>query len=205
LAGEDPFAFVHPLVRRSVYDDLSLADRDAAHAAAAILLRAAAASNEAVGAHLSAVRPAGSPETVAELRAAATDAMARAAPDAAVRWLRRALAEEAAEPPREVLLYELAIVEVAGRQPAAIDHLTEALDLASDPVLRARIAVPLMHMLAAGGQWERGVAVLTAAIDELGDRDAELSVELVTFRAVLCGFDPRLPCRFVGEPGGRAG
>ena len=41
--------------------------------------------------------------------------MRRAAPEAAARWLERALAEDAAEPPRAVLLHELGRVEA--RQP----------------------------------------------------------------------------------------
>src|SRR4051812_29500134 len=40
LSGDDPFTFVHPLVRRSVYAQLSLDDLDDAHATAARLLAA---------------------------------------------------------------------------------------------------------------------------------------------------------------------
>ncbi len=54
LVGEDPFGFVHPLVRRSVYDTLTAAERDAAHARAAELLGAAGAPVQARAYHLGA-------------------------------------------------------------------------------------------------------------------------------------------------------
>src|ERR1700722_7119879 len=60
LAAEDPFEFVHPLLRRSVYDGLSVTERDAAHRAAAELLRAGGAPVAGVAAHLAATRPSGS-------------------------------------------------------------------------------------------------------------------------------------------------
>ena len=191
LAGEDPFAFVHPLVRRSVYDALSVAERDGAHTAAARRLSARGASPEAVAAHVAAVRPAGSAAAVATLREAAREAMARAAPEAAVRWLHRAMEEGAAEPPPAVLLHELGEVELFSRAPEAIGHLEAALELATEPVRRARITLDLAEILVASGQWERGVGGATAALDELGDAAPEMALELEAFVAVSRAFDPR--------------
>lgn len=196
LEREDPFAFVHPLVRRSVYDSLPVTERDAAHRAAAAQLRAAGGSAEAVAAHLAAMRPAGSASLAAALREAAREATARAAPEAAIGWLRRALDEDAAEPPRAVLLHELGRVELFGRDAAAIGHLQQARELAADPVLRARVALDLAEILVAAGQWEAGVASATGALDELGDRDPDLAVELETFWAVSRAFDPQQVAAF---------
>ena len=158
LAGEDPFAFVHPLVRRSVYDALSVSERDSAHRAAADRLRARARSHEEVAAHLAAVRPARSPTVVKALRDAAREAMARAAPEAAIRWLTRALEEGAPVPSHAVLLHELGRVELLGRDPRAIEHLQAALELAEDPVLRPRRARPGrdLHRRGALGGGRRG-------------------------------------------------
>jgi ATP/maltotriose-dependent transcriptional regulator MalT len=122
--------------------------------------------------------------------------MARAAPEAAIGWLRRALAEAAPEPPRAVLLHELGQVEAFGRDPAAIGHLQQALELAPEPVLRARVARDLYDMLVATGQWDAAVRVTSAALDELGDRDPELAVDLEVNRATARAYDPRLVADF---------
>ncbi len=192
LSTEDPFAFVHPVVRRSVYDELSITERNAAHAAAARLLRASGAAPEAIAAHLSVLPAARSGEVATTLLEAAEDALARAAPEAAIHRLRRALEEEAPEPPRANLLFELGRAEMLIGDAAAVGHLQEAMELAEQPGLRTRSAVTLTQLLCAAGQWENGVAILAAAKNQLGERDPELIVELEAFRAVIMAYDPRL-------------
>ncbi len=192
LADEDPFAFVHPLVRRSVYDALSVTERDDAHAMAAQLLRGSGAPVEAIAAHLAAVRPNASEAAAATLARAADAALSRAAPEAAIRWLHRALAERAPEPPRAALLFAAGKVEMVLRDPAAIGHLQEALELASEPVLRAEIVVVLGELLMALGQWESGSKLMAQAVDEAVGRDPQLIVELETIRALTAAYDPRL-------------
>jgi DNA-binding CsgD family transcriptional regulator len=192
LARVDPAAFVHPLVRRSVYETLSVTERDAAHRAAAVRLRQAGATPELIAAHLAAVRPARQPGVTAALREAACGAMRRAAPETAMRWLERALREAAPEPSRAVLLRELGSIELACRSPAAITHLREALDLTPDPVQRGRIALGLAEIQAAAGQWQAALAAVTDALARLGDRDPGLITDLETLRAVIQASDPRL-------------
>ena len=84
LRAEDPFEFVHPLVRRSVYDSLT-GDRARRLARGG---RAPAARRgrdaDVVASQLTAMRPAGSAEIVDQLREAAGEAMAKGAPDAAI-------------------------------------------------------------------------------------------------------------------------
>jgi DNA-binding CsgD family transcriptional regulator len=196
LARVDPVAFVHPLVRRSVYETLSVTERDAAHRAAAHHLREAGASPEAVAGHLAAVRPAGQRHVTARLREAAREAIRHAAPETAIRWLERALEEAAPHPPRAVLLHELGGVELAIRAPAAIAHLQEALEQTTDPVPRARIALELAEILGAAGQWKECVTTIADALGGLGDRDPSLAVDLETFRAVIRAYDPRLVAAF---------
>ena len=192
LAGADPVAFVHPLVRRSLYDALSVAERDAAHRAAAQRLQAAGGSAEGIAAHLAAVRPAANSDVSQALHDAADAAMRRAAPEAASRWLERALAEEAVEPPRAVLLHELGRVELANRDPTAIAHLQEALELVTEPIARGRIALDLSEILVAAGRWESGLDVISDALVRLGESDYNVAVDLETFRAVIRAYDPRL-------------
>ena len=192
LAQVDPAVFVHPLVRRSVYETLSVTERDAAHAAAARRLRDTGASPEAVAAHLAAVRPVGQAHVVASLREAARDAMRHAAPETAIRWLERALDEAAPRPPRGELLHELGGVEVAIRSPAAIGHLQEALELTAEPGPRARISFELTEILVAAGQNETAMAAVSGALARPGDLDPGLAADLEAARAGLQAYDPRL-------------
>jgi AAA ATPase domain len=185
LGREDPFAFAHPLVRHSVYAALTVAERDAAHAQAARVLGQSGAPPGMVAMHLSALRPSGSEEVASGLRAAAHDAAARGAPDAAAAALRRAVEEGAAEPPRAELLSELGEIEVLARDVSALDHLTEAVRLASDPAVHARAAERLAWILAGLGRWEELVALLTDAMNGLGEREPELRLDLEAMRAVI--------------------
>jgi DNA-binding CsgD family transcriptional regulator len=192
LAWVDPVAFVHPLVHRSLYDTLSVAERDAAHRAAALRLQQSGASAESVAAHLALVRPAASPEVARALWEAAAEARSRAAPEAASRWLERALAESAAEPAQAALLHELGRVELAARDPAAIPHLEAALGLVTEPVARGHIALDLAEILAAAGRPESALTVMADALTRLGQSRDEVAVDLETFRAVILAFDSRL-------------
>jgi DNA-binding CsgD family transcriptional regulator len=197
LAQVDPATFVHPLVRRSVYETLSVTERDAAHAAAARRLRETGASPEAVAAHLAAVRPAGQEQVATALREAARDARRHAAPETAIRWLERALTEAAPRPSRGELLHELGGMEIGVRSPAAaIGHLREALDLVADPGQRARIALDLTEILIAAGQYEASLAVLTGALARSDDLDPALAVDLETYRAIIWAYDPLLVAEF---------
>ncbi len=191
LACADPFSFVHPLVRRSLYDGLSVVERDVAHTAAATRLEESGQAREAVAAHLAATRPARSPRVAATLAGAAADAVARAAPESAVQLLRRALDEAAPMPSRPALLHELGRAEVLARDPAALVHLRDALADATDPSLGAHIARDLTELLFAAGRWQDGIATASQALAALGDRDPDLALDLELFRATMRAQDPR--------------
>lgn len=189
LAAEDPFAFAHPLVLHSVYDSLTVAERDRLHAAAARVLGEAGAPPGVVAAHLGRLRPTGSSEVVAALRAAAGEALASGAPEAAVAALRRALGEEAPEPPRAILLRELGELEVQSRDLTAFDHLREALELADDNAERTRVALALSVVAGGVGRWDEAIGVLDEASAPLGDGEEGLRLELDAVRAVVLGND----------------
>ena len=141
LGTEDPFEWIHPIVQRSIHDVLTVTERDALHARAAEVLAQAGAPLGVVASHLSALRPAGSASVVAGLLAAADEALTKDAPDVAATLLRRALDEDADEPPRATLLLELGQVEVSRRNPAATAVLEEALDVSVDARVRALAAL----------------------------------------------------------------
>jgi DNA-binding CsgD family transcriptional regulator len=191
LATEDPFAFVHPLIRRSVNDAMSLVEREELHAAAAHLLGEAGAPAEVIAGHLAALRPAGSAEVAQALHAAARNALLRAAPPEAIRWLRRALAEDAQSPPRGQLLLDLGQAEMAVRDPASVEHLGEAMRSSADIAVRTAAATQLVELFLAAGQQDAGVAVMDEAIQELGAQDPVLICELEASRASISAYDLR--------------
>ncbi len=192
LSSEDPLEFVHPLVRRSLYDAMPIVERDAGHTAAAELLRSAGAPVEEVAFHLAQLRPAGSEMVAATMVAAANTAIARASPPAAIRALRRALDEGAPQPPRGDLLFALGEAEMAVRDPAAIEHLSAALAATVDPARRARVAATLVELLQQAGRWDAGVAALRAVVDDLSGADPDVVIEIEAIRAVTMAHDPRL-------------
>ncbi len=191
LRGDDPIAFSHPLVRRSVYDVLTVTERDDAHAAAADVLSRGGAGPEVVASHFAKVRPSGSVAAVAALRDAAAAALGRGAPEAAVAVLRRALAEDAPDPGRAVLLAELGHVELMARDPVSAEHLSEALELADDPVLKARASLDLAEILGIIGHWGELLELSSRSIVELGDLDRDLTMDHEAYRACLMAYNGR--------------
>src|SRR5215831_1925505 len=168
-----PLRFVHPIVRTAVYEDIPQAVRGLRHAEAARLLAAEGADLDAICAHLLVCEPTGSLEVVERLRSAAARAVGRGAPESAAGYLRRALAETADVSLRAELSYQLGRAEKVLGEPAAIDHMLQALRLSSDPVARAAIAPDLAELLVLSGQWDAGAAVLREALAELADRGVQ--------------------------------
>jgi DNA-binding CsgD family transcriptional regulator len=97
LASGHPIDFVHPLVRTAVYHELSEERRSDAHRRAAELLSSTGGTARDVAPHLMACSPNGDRWVVAQLRHAAQEAMRAGAPDAARRYLERALQEPAVD------------------------------------------------------------------------------------------------------------
>ena len=64
ILAAEPLLFVHPLLRRSVYEQIPPAQRATDHRRAALLLAEAGPGNAAIGAHLLRASPAGEPEVV---------------------------------------------------------------------------------------------------------------------------------------------
>ena len=102
LAPGRPLTFVHPLVRADVYAELSAGERASEHERAARLLADAGAARIGSPSTCSPQTRDGDAETVAILRRAAEGAGGRGAPEVAVAYLRRALAEPPAAELRPV-------------------------------------------------------------------------------------------------------
>jgi DNA-binding CsgD family transcriptional regulator len=186
LAPGRPLAFVHPLVRASVYAELGAGERSDWHARAAALLTEAGEPVDRIAVHLLACDPRADPDAVRVLREAAVDARRRGALEVAVTYLRRALREP---PPPELepwLAFELGVAEfrLVGAD-GAIPHLRRATDALPDPSSRALAAAQLGSALAFTQRPDEGVAVLNEAIAQLPDDARELGLVLQVARAMV--------------------
>jgi DNA-binding CsgD family transcriptional regulator/tetratricopeptide (TPR) repeat protein len=172
-------AFVHPIVRQAVEQDMGPQERSLAHAAAAQLLIADGAPAERVALHLLAADATGKPAVVETLRAAAETALARGAPEVATRYLRRAHAEPPAAPARGSVLRELGRAELLSAEIAGLEHLRSALELMDEPTSYAEVALELAGFMVPAGMVRDAVGVLEVALARLGDRDRELRLRLL--------------------------
>lgn len=174
-----PLSFVHPLVRSAIYEHLPYAERLDAHARAARLV-ANQARPEVAAAHLLIARPTADPWVVDLLRRAATDASAQGCSAVAVDYLRRALAEPPPESTRAEVLGELGIAEHNANDPAAVEHLFQALELAGSPVDRAMLGLVLARAIWHAGKITEAVSLLSVLVDRLdGELAAPLEAELI--------------------------
>ena len=169
LRDENGLAYVHPLVRSAVYRDLAGPERGRWHHRAARLLADEHAPIQRVALHLIESLPDADAWTVGQLRGAAADASARGAPEIAVDYLRRALAEPPEMKLRAAVLLELGTAEAHHDPAAAVPHLAEALACAEDRALRTAIALALGEALTLAGQQTDAVQVLRRGIAEADD------------------------------------
>ena len=147
LRAEDELGFVHPLVADAVYRSLTAPERDLAHLRAARALADRAKGADRIAAHLLLVSGRQEGWVVEYLRSAARLALARGAPDSAVSYLERALAEPPEPARRREVLLELGRVEVATSGPMAVEHLRAAADGVDAPQLRAEATFELARVL----------------------------------------------------------
>ena len=160
---------MHPLLRSAVYTGLSTFERPRWHRAAADQLAAEGAADDAVAVHLLAVEPAGDDRVVAVLAAAAETALARGAPDAAVPYLCRALAEPARGPHAATLTHRLGLAQTATRGPLGLDVLERAVGMHRDPSQRTALAVEFSRIASMMGEFPRAADVLGRALEIVTD------------------------------------
>jgi DNA-binding CsgD family transcriptional regulator len=174
-----PLRFVHPIVRAAVEADLPPGERAGLHVAAAGCLADEGASRYRIAAHLLATDPAGDDRVAESLLSAARIATANGAPDSAVAYLRRALAEPPSEELRPDVLLELGFAESYAADPQAAAHLQAALEIAPAPTAQVSITLALGRMLQIGGRNREALAVFDRTRARLGgtDRSAALTLE----------------------------
>jgi hypothetical protein len=174
LRVEDPLEFAHPVVRTAIYQQIGADGRSRAHRRAAELLLAAGAPSQQAAAHLLLTLPSADRFVSKVLGRAAEQSLAQGAPQAAVAYLRRALAEQGTDVERAELLHRLGVAEQSAAIPGAVEHLGQALALTTDPVRHAEMALPYAIALGLLDRLGIAVEVLQAAIGVLGGRRPEL-------------------------------
>jgi DNA-binding CsgD family transcriptional regulator len=174
-----PLRFIHPIVRAAAEADLPPGQRAGLHAAAARRLANEGASAHRIAAHLLATDPAGDDGVAGSLLSAARAATANGAPDSAVAYLRRALAEPPSGRLRPDVLLELGFAESYAGDPQAAAHLEAALDIAPATTAQVSITLALGRMLQIGGRNRESLEVFDRTRARLGatDRNAALTLE----------------------------
>ncbi len=159
--------FTHPILRAAIHGDLSPAERERLHHAAAAILRERGAPAGQVAAQVMHTEPAGDPGAVALLRDAARDALALGDAAGAAALLSRALDEPPAESDRAAVLLELGQAHARAGAPEAIAPLSEIVEQGDDAAAIAAAAIELSGMLFFAGRAAEGAAILRRAQERL--------------------------------------
>jgi DNA-binding CsgD family transcriptional regulator/tetratricopeptide (TPR) repeat protein len=159
--------FTHPVLRAAIYGDLSPAERERLHHAAASILRDRGAPAGQVAAQVMHTEPAADPGAVAVLLGAARDALALGDAASAAALLSRALDEPPTDADRPAVVLALGQARARTGAPEAIPPLTEIVEHGQDPAAIAAAAIDLSNMLSYAGRAAEGVAILRRAQDRL--------------------------------------
>jgi class 3 adenylate cyclase/DNA-binding CsgD family transcriptional regulator len=159
-----PFAFVHPLVRNTVYETIPAGERESGHSRAAEVLKEAGASPAQVAAHVLVAPPGSVAGGVEILNAAAHRATAEGGLESAAGYLSRCLDEPMSDDRRAELLLDLAGVELDLGRASVVDRLQRAIELIDDPEQLARTQLRLGRALYWAGREEDGVRILEGAL-----------------------------------------
>lgn len=176
--GEHGLAFAHAIVRNAIYHALSAPDRSQWHARAAQLLQSRGAPVEQAAAHLLSTDAVERASATAILRQASRRALRRAAPEAAVAYLRRALQLSPASEERSDLVIALGRAELRTDPHAAAEHLAEGYERIADVGRRAKMSLLLGQALALDNRPLESIQVVQSALEALGSADRQLALRL---------------------------
>jgi DNA-binding CsgD family transcriptional regulator len=173
-----PLTFVHPIVRRSIYEELSGADRAQAHRRAARVLAEQPGEGERVAQHLLVTEPAGDAWIQERLVQAASAARQQGALETEAAFLRRALVEPPPQDDQAALLLDLGMAEASAGLDGWAEHLKRAIDAAPNAVAAADAALVLAHALGRAQRFAESVEVLDRASSALEPDHSELALLL---------------------------
>jgi DNA-binding CsgD family transcriptional regulator len=200
LAHENRISFEQPAVGAAIRRGQSSGDRAATNLRAARLLAAEDAGPERVARHLVDAARTGDAWTVDALCVAAAVARSRAAPDEAVRYLRRALEEPPPRRTRSHVVLELGRAEAAAGDADAGRHLSAAVRAAGHAIAEPLAAIEAGRTLVALGKPGDAVEAFEQGLATVGPDDSDLAAWLQAGRttalwliAVAQGETPPLP------------
>ncbi|MGQ0467324.1 MAG: AAA family ATPase [Sporichthyaceae bacterium] len=184
--------FGHPVLRSAADARLRPAARAAAHRRAATLLANSGAPADQLARHLLHADPAGEPEVARTLAAAANVAVDRGAPEAALRYLRRALAEPPDPRDAPAMTFAMGLAAMSVRAADATPLLRTAVQSEPDPRLRAQRALTVAHALLLAGEWLDVIVVCRAALENPRELAPAERVALTAELAVGAAFSGQL-------------
>jgi DNA-binding CsgD family transcriptional regulator len=187
LEGDDPLRFTQPIVRVALNEERTELERADAHRRAAQLLLDEDAPADRVATQLLDARRDADPRAVEVLSEAARDAIAAGAPGWAVRLLRRALEEPPTPEQRAKVLLALGRAEATAGEAEAVERLTGAVGLMSDPAQRAAAALDAGRMLVTHGRWSDASDTLSRGLEQLAGAQGPLRARLESARAAVNG------------------
>ena len=201
--------FTHPILRAAIYGDLSAAERERLHQAAARILRERGAPAVQVAAHVMHTEPSAETDAVAVLRDAARYALALGDASGAAAFLSRALDEPPAAGDRPVVMLELGLALARAGAPEAIEPLTEIVERGVDPAAIAAAAIELSGMLFFANRAAEGAAILRRAQERLPAGEparAQLEVALLGLSSTSASARRQAEAAIAGlrDPGGPA-
>lgn len=189
LGDQARVAFMHPLVGAAVYQDIPAHERSLAHERVARLLRERGRPAGAVAVHVVLAPARGAAWVCDTLEQAAHAALRAGSAASAVAYLTRALAEPPPAARRARVLANLGRAEALANGPAAVEHLTEALDLTDDTRTRESVTLALARTLLYIGRADESVELIAQTLPELGPDSADLrqALEALELMAPLFG------------------
>jgi DNA-binding CsgD family transcriptional regulator len=209
-----------PISRRTVYEEIDLKQRAKMHLAVAAYLKARGASFDMVAGHLVATDPARRDWVAKELFESARVASAKGEASQALRFLRRAFAEQPRAWDDPAQLLNLVRVEMQVDSQAAVEHLLRSLDRGADPTQAAEVAHQLALRLSDTDIPAESYCEMTTALGSALERISEMlpptersvRIELSVVRALVVGTRLAPPathalrCELdLGHPGTQAG
>jgi DNA-binding CsgD family transcriptional regulator len=175
----EELAFVHPIVRAAVYDELAPAERQVRHGRAACALLDRRAPDEQIASHILAVPDGSGQHWLGVLLRAADEARRRASLDTAAVYLRRALSEPGADDGRVELLRMLGLCEAYSQDLEAGEaHVREAFELATGAAAIGRCSLSLGRLFNVTGKTVAAVDAFAAGLQRLGAAEPDLALTL---------------------------
>lgn len=153
--------FFHPLIATAVYRSMPAGVRVAMHGMAARTVIDAGLGAAAAARHMLEMHPEGDPWVVQQLRQAARENFSAGAPDAARRYLARALREPPDPQDRAQVLFELGSASLLHEPATTVNHLRAALEEPeTEQGLREAVTYRLAQALAHTGELAQAAELL---------------------------------------------